>query len=86
MVTITTLLPRALTARGSVFGAVCDLFVHEISREPMNRFAPNSHGRHVWSLARKGGNVKVKGQRSRSPGTKTGIFGPFGDLRAVYVW
>jgi len=47
--------------------------VHEISRETMNGFTPNSHGRHVWSLARKGGNVKVKGQRSRSPGTKTGI-------------
>jgi len=23
---------------------------------------------------------------SRSPGTKAAFFGPFGDLRAVYVW
>jgi len=28
-------------------------------------------------------NVKVKGQRSRSPATKTAFFG---GLRAVYVW
>jgi len=28
------------------------LFVYEMSREPLNGFAPNSHGRCVWSLAR----------------------------------
>ena len=48
------------------FSAVCDfcvcLFVNQISREPLNGFAPNSHGRRVWFLARKGLNVKVKGQ------------------------
>ena len=38
------------------------------------------------SLAGSRWNVKVKGQRSRSPGTKTAFFGPFGSLRAVYVW
>jgi len=38
------------------------LFVYEISREPLNGFAPNSHGRRVWSLARMSLNVKVKGQ------------------------
>jgi len=27
-----------------------------------------------------------QGQRSRSPGTKTSFFGPFGSLCAVYVW
>jgi len=62
------------------------LFVCEISREPLNGFAPNSHGRRAWSLARMILNVKVKGQRSRSPGTKTVFFGPFGGLCAVYVW
>jgi len=34
------------------------------------RFAPNSYGRHVWSFARTSWNVKIKSQRSRSPGTK----------------
>jgi len=40
------------------------------SREPLNGFAPNTQGRRVWSLARKNLKVKVKGQRSRSPGIK----------------
>jgi len=35
---------------------------YEISREPLNGFAPNSHGRRVWSLARTSLKVKVKGQ------------------------
>jgi len=75
------------TAEGSVFGAVslCFLFVYEISRERLNEFATNSQGRRVWSLARTSLKVKVKRQRSRSPGTKKRIFDPFGDLRAVYV-
>ena len=38
------------------------LFVHEISQEPQNGFAPNSHGRSVWSLAQTSLKVKVKGQ------------------------
>jgi len=42
--------------------SVTFLFVYEISREPLNGFAPNSHGRHVWSLARMLGRV----WRSRS--------------------
>ena len=53
------------------------VFVYEISREPLNRFAPNSHGRRVWPLARTSLKVKVKGKRSRSLGTKNGIFRPF---------
>jgi len=36
--------------------------VNQIPRERLNRSAPNSHGRHVWSLARTSLNVKVKGQ------------------------
>ena len=47
------------------------LFVYEIYREPLEGYASNSQGRRVWSLARKSLNVKVKGQKSRSPGTKT---------------
>ena len=45
--------------------------MNQISREPLNGFAPNSQGRRAWSLARKTLDVKVKGQRSRSPQTKT---------------
>jgi len=39
------------------------LFVYEISPEPLNRFAPNSHGRRVWSLPQMSLKVKVKAQR-----------------------
>jgi len=46
------------------------LFAYETSREPLNGFAPNSHGRRNWSIARMSLHVKVKGQRSRSPETK----------------
>ena len=51
--------------------------MYEISREPLNGFAPNSRRRRVWYLARMSLNVKVKGQRSRSPGTKKRPFRPF---------
>jgi len=47
------------------------LFVPQISREPLNGYAPYSQGGRVWSLARTSLNVKVKGQRPKSPGTKT---------------
>ena len=33
--------------------SVTFLFVCQISLEPLNGFAPNSHGRRVWSLARR---------------------------------
>jgi len=62
------------------------LFLYDLSQELLNGLAPNSQGRRVWSLAWMSLKVKVKGQRSRSPGTKTAFFGPFGGLRAVYVW
>ena len=55
------------------------LFVYEISWEPLNGFAPNSHGRHVWSLTWT--SLKVKVTRG-----KNGIFRPFRHLHAVYVW
>jgi len=51
--------------------SVTFLFVYKISCEPLNGFAPNSHGRRVWFLARTSLNVKE---------------GNFGGLRAVYVW
>jgi len=38
------------------------LFVYEISREPVNGFVPNSHGRRVRSIARTSLKVKVKCQ------------------------
>ena len=36
-------------------------------QEPLNGFAPNLHGRRVWSFARTTLNVKLKSQRSRPP-------------------
>jgi len=62
--------------------SVCGfLFVHEISREPLNAFVPNSHGRHVCSFAQTSLRVKVKGQGHQ--GQKNSIFSPFGGLHAV---
>ena len=46
--------------RQSVF-----LFVYEISREPQNGFAPNSHRRRACSLIQTSLKVKIKGQRSK---------------------
>ena len=54
------------------------LFVYEISPEPLNDFAPDSHGRRVLSLAWTSLKVKVKGQGYE--GQKTAFFGPFGGL------
>ena len=45
--------------------------IRQWRQEPLNGFAPNSHGRRVWSFPRTSWNVKVKSQGSRSPGTKT---------------
>ena len=62
------------------------LFVYEISREPLNGFAPNSQRKTCLVLARMSLNVKVKGQRSSSPRTKTAFFVPFGGLHPFCVW
>jgi len=62
------------TAEGFVFCAtslVFFCFVSEISRELLNGFVPDSHGRRVWSLALTNLKDKVKCQSSRSPGPKT---------------
>jgi len=46
--------------------SVCGfLFLHETSLELLNCFAPNSHGRHVWSLTRTSLKVKVKVTRDK---------------------
>jgi len=49
--------------------------------EPLNGFAPNSHGRRAWSA--RSDEFEGQDQSSRSPGTKTAFFGLFGGLRAV---
>jgi len=55
------------------------VFVYEISLEPLNVIAPNSHRGRLWTLAWT--SLKVKVTRD-----KNDIFGAFGGLRAVYVW
>ena len=47
----------------SAFSAIAELlflFVYGTSCEPLNGFAPNSHGRRVWSIAQTSLKVKVK--------------------------
>ena len=65
------------TAEGSVFGAVSlwvFWFVYEISLEPLNGFAPDSHRRRLGPRA---DEFEGQGQRSRSPGTNNCIIWPF---------
>jgi len=59
-------------------------FWHRQAPKPLNGFVPNSHRRHVCSLARTSLKVKVNGQGHR--GQKTAFVSPFGGLLAVYVW
>jgi len=42
------------------------LFVYEISWNPLNGFAPNSHGRHAWSSLRRVWRSKVKVTRDKN--------------------
>jgi len=60
------------------------LFAYEISRKPLNGFAPNSQVRRAWSPARTSLKVKVKGQGHQ--GQKRHFISPIGGLRAVYAW
>jgi len=55
---------QPIVAKRSPISATADLlFVFAwLSREPLIGFAPNSHGKRVWSLARTSLKVKVKGQ------------------------
>jgi len=58
-----SLFTKVVAACMHVFDVVRDfLFVYEISQEPLDGFAPNSHGRRVWFLAWTSLKVKVKGQ------------------------
>jgi len=62
---LTTFLPHAVNCGRFCFWrrqSVVFLVVYEISREQLNGFATNSHGRRVWSLARTRSRSKVKGQ------------------------
>ena len=66
------------TAEGSVFGAISLWFfvsVRSISRTAERTCAKFTR-KMCLALARTSLKVKVKGQRSRSPGTKNYIFGP----------
>jgi len=61
------------------------LFVSEIYREQLNglfcaQFTPKT------CLGLRSDEFEGRGQRSRSPGTETAFFGPFGCLSAVNVW
>jgi len=59
-----TYLPHAVNCvRFCFWRSETFLFVHDVSREPLNGFVPNSLGRRIWSLARTNLNVKIKGQR-----------------------
>jgi len=70
-------LGRVCQGQRSKFNATKDKKRHfrRIPREPLNGFAPNSRGKRVSSLARTNVNVKVKGQRSWLPKTKTWFSG-----------
>jgi len=78
------------TVEDSDFGAVslCFLFVYEISLEPLNGFAPNSHGRRF--MVPRSDEFEGQGQISKvkvTRDTKTAFFGPnFGFLRAMCAW
>jgi len=61
-------------------------FVYEISLEPLSGFAPNSHRRRVWSLARTSLKFKVKCQDHQGQKAAFLFLGPFGGLHAVYIW
>jgi len=65
--------------------SVTCLFVPQISPEQLNGYAPNSHGRPIWSLARTSLNVKVKGQGQGHQGQKTWLAlpSPPGSVRMV---
>jgi len=58
------------------------LFVYEISREARKL---RIGAKFIWKTRLVRRSDEFEGQRSRSPRTKKGIFGPFGGMRAVYV-
>jgi len=62
IVTTRSELRKVLFLAPSVWVFLC---VYEISPEPLNGFAPNSHGRHVWSLSWTCLTVKVTRDKKR---------------------
>jgi len=69
------------TAEGSVFGAVCVWNISGTVERICAKFTRKT------CLIPRSDEFEGQGQTSRSPETKTAfIFGPFGSLRAVYVW
>ena len=56
--------------------SVTFLFVHEISRETLHCFAPNSHRTRDWSLAQASLNVKAK-VKVKVTTAKNGVFGGY---------
>jgi len=69
---------------GSVFGAISLCFFCLCMKylgEPLSGFAPNLHGKHVWSLTLSSSKVKDQGHQ----GQKMAYFVPFGGLRVVCV-
>jgi len=59
------------------------LFVYEISWGTAQRICSKFTGKMCW--VPRSDEFECKDQRSRSPGTKTAFFGPFGGLCAVYL-
>ena len=74
------------TAEGSVFGAVslwffvCLWNISGAAERICTKFTRKT------CLVPRSDKFEGQAQRSRSPGTKIGIFGHLGGLRAVYVW
>jgi len=60
------------------------LFVYEISREPLNGFAPNSLGRRVLSRVGTSLKVKVKGQGHRGQKTNFSALSAAGCVRFMF--
>jgi len=87
--TVCTALPHAVNYGRFCFWGRQSVFfvVYEIYREPLNGFAPNSHGTclipHSDGIEGQGQMSKVKDKGHQ--GQKQ-HFGPFGGLRAVYEW
>jgi len=75
IVTTLSKLWRVLFLAPSVCG-FC-LFVYEISPERLKGFAPNSHGRRVWSRTQTSLKVKVKGWKFKVTRDKNSVFPSF---------
>ena len=66
--------------------SVTFLFVYEISRGTAERIWDKFTGKMCLVTCSDKFECQDHRSRSRSPGTKTAFFGPFGGQHAVYVW